>query len=46
MLLFQAGEYDLVESDCESISQCLLLFRNILHIEGLQGQSRQFEFLR
>lgn len=33
-----AGEYDLVESDCETINQCLLLIRNLLYIQDSAGQ--------
>ncbi|XP_060576649.1 protein timeless-like isoform X2 [Ruditapes philippinarum] len=32
-ILEDAGEYDLVEVDCESINQCLLMIRNLLYIQ-------------
>ncbi|XP_045199744.2 protein timeless-like [Mercenaria mercenaria] len=35
-ILEDAGEYDLVEEDCESINQCLLMIRNLLYIQDIR----------
>ncbi|XP_052784271.1 protein timeless-like isoform X2 [Mya arenaria] len=45
-----AGQYDLIDSDCEAIKECLLLLRNILHIpkgnKELDQTDLHFTFLR
>ncbi|KAL4220440.1 hypothetical protein ACF0H5_020842 [Mactra antiquata] len=37
-IITDAGEYDLLESDCETINQCLLLIRNLLYLSDTPGQ--------
>nr|WRJ79124.1 timeless-like protein 1 [Sinonovacula constricta] len=38
-ILENAGEYDLVPEDCDMINHCLLLVRNLLHIQDNQQAS-------